>query len=97
MCEGFPCAAACESGALVVPTERLVRLGRVRIATDRCFTYMGPECGACAGICPEGVEAIRMVGTHPEVDDASCIGCGLCIDACPTLPAAIEMVPMGDG
>ncbi len=97
MCDGFPCAAACEVGALVVPVDRLVRLGKVRIVRDRCFTYMGPECGACAGVCPEGVEAIRMVGTHPQVDEDACIGCGLCIEACPTIPAAIEMVPLNGG
>ena len=55
MCEGFPCAAACETGALVVPEDRLVRIGAVRIAKDRCFTFLGPECGACAGLCPEGL------------------------------------------
>lgn len=93
MCEGFPCAAACETGALVVP-ETLVRLGRVRIREDLCFTFMGPECGACAGLCPTDPPALRMRGTQPEVDGAACVGCGLCIEACPTRPAAIELLPL---
>lgn len=93
MCEGFPCAAACETGALVVPETHLVRLGRVRIAEDRCFTFQGPECGACARLCPGGLSALRMRGTRPSIDD-SCVGCGICIEACPTTPAAIEILPL---
>jgi len=94
MCDGFPCAAACETGALVVPETALVRLGRVRIAPDRCFTFRGPECGACGGLCPTDPPALRIVGTHPVVEADGCVGCGLCIEACPTRPAAIELLPL---
>ncbi|MCB9594394.1 MAG: 4Fe-4S dicluster domain-containing protein [Sandaracinaceae bacterium] len=94
MCEGFPCAAACEPRALVVPRTRTVRLGTVRIVEDRCFTFLGPECGACGGLCPTAKPAIRFIGSQPRVVVEECVGCGLCIEACPTLPAAIEILPL---
>jgi MauM/NapG family ferredoxin protein len=94
MCEGYPCAQACPEGALTVPAERLCRLGSVRIAAERCIAYMGPECGACVGICPDNVPGIRLLAWRPEVDSRTCVGCGRCIHACPTSPPAIEMVPL---
>ena len=94
MCDGFPCAVACEPNALVVPETELVRIGQVRIRVDLCFTFMGPECGACGGLCPTDPPALRIVGTQPRVDAEGCVGCGLCIEACPTLPKAIELLPL---
>jgi ferredoxin-type protein NapG len=94
MCEGFPCAAACEPNALVVPEQTTVALGKVRIREDLCFTFRGPECGACAGWCPSDVDALAMRLNKPRVDEETCIGCGLCITACPTSPKAIELVPL---
>ena len=96
MCEGFPCAAACKEGALAVPEQpETVRLGRVRIRTDLCIAYLGPECGACTGLCPEGATGcMRLPGWRPEIDGERCNGCGRCIHACPTAPKAIEMEPL---
>lgn len=94
MCEGYPCAAACPEGALAPPEVTPWPLGRVAIARDRCIAYMGPECGACVGVCPEGLAAIRLVAWRPVVDADRCVGCGLCIEACPTRPAAIELEPL---
>ena len=96
MCEGFPCAAACEAGALVVPEERVWKLGRVKVSRDRCFTFMGPECGACRGFCPTERQALTFHGTRPYVDTELCVGCGLCMEACPTRPAALDLLPLED-
>ena len=94
LCEGYPCATACTTGALENPGEAVWSLGTAWISTERCITYQGPECGACEGLCPRGVEAIRWVGYRPEIDPGQCVGCGLCIEACPTTPASIELEPL---
>ena len=93
MCEGFPCAAACQPGALGTPEGDTVSLGRVRLIASRCITFAGPECGACVGVCPSPINAVRLEGTVPVFDEKQCVGCGLCIEACPTRPEAIEMLP----
>lgn len=97
MCEGFPCAAACPEAALVVPCEPVWNLGRVFLDESRCLPFMGPECGACANTCPGEVRALTLKLGRPRVDAESCIGCGLCIVACPTSPAALKLEPLGAG
>ncbi|MDH5676812.1 MAG: 4Fe-4S dicluster domain-containing protein [Myxococcales bacterium] len=91
LCEGFPCAAACPTGALSVPEPDAVKLGTARILKEHCLAHRGPECGACAGLCAAGAEALRLVASKPVIDEARCNGCGLCLPACPTSPRAIEM------
>ncbi|MCP3956693.1 MAG: 4Fe-4S dicluster domain-containing protein [bacterium] len=108
LCDGYPCIAACPTGALrAVPrlppsggtetaqvlSRQTWSLGTVALDTERCFAYSGPECGACVGLCPRGIEAIRLVRWRPELEPEECVGCGLCIEACPMTPAAIAMEP----
>ena len=97
MCVGFPCAAACETGALEVPATETWPLGSVRVDESRCLAFAGPDCGACASLCPGGVDALELRRGRPAVDEASCVGCGRCIEACPVLPAAIELLPLAAG
>ena len=94
MCDGFPCAGACPTGALTPVLSREWKLGTVEILQNQCITFLGPECGACAGLCPTPEPALSLQGTRPSVDANQCIGCGLCIDACPTTPKAIALVPV---
>ena len=94
MCEGFPCAAACKEGALISPEHATWPLGEVRLARERCIAYAGPDCGACASLCPSEIEALRLVRGRPIIDSDTCVGCGRCIEACPVLPAAIEFLPL---
>ena len=94
LCEGFPCSAACEAGALVPPEEATWSLGEVRVVEGRCIAFAGPDCGACASLCPPEVEALRLVRGRPVIDPEACVGCGRCIEACPVLPAALELLPL---
>lgn len=94
MCTGFPCAEACPTGALIVPETKTVNLGTVRLNKDHCFVFRGPECGACAELCPEDAPALKMIQRKPAIDEEACVGCGRCIEACPTIPKAIEMLPL---
>ncbi|HOI40229.1 MAG TPA: glutamate synthase-related protein [Methanobacterium sp.] len=41
------------------------------------------SCGTCEIVCP--TNAIKIVGTHAEIDKNRCIMCGSCIAACPIL------------
>lgn len=94
MCEGFPCVVACEEGALMPFEKPTWPLGEVRLVETRCIAFAGPDCGACAALCPTETEALRLVRGRPVIDPEGCVGCGLCIEACPVLPAAIELIPL---
>ena len=94
MCDDFPCAGACPEGALSLPTTKTWRLGVLRLREDVCIAYLGPECGACIGLCPHGLDALKLAASRPVLDDQRCVGCGMCIPACPTSPKALELVPL---
>ena len=96
MCEGFPCAAACQDGALVPPATKVVLMGRVAINEQNCIAYTGPECGACVDVCPDALSAIELKNWKPELVAERCVGCGICIESCPTDPAAIFFEPVHD-
>ena len=46
----------------------------------------GPDCTAC-GSCQDGVCPFLAIGAHddgkPKIDSKKCMGCGVCVDACP--------------
>lgn len=92
LCDGFPCVVACEPGALKQPQPGSIRLGSARIDEKRCLPFSGPECGACAGLCPTAT-ALTLQRGKPHIDPETCTGCGMCIAACPMSPSAIEALP----
>jgi ferredoxin-type protein NapG len=94
MCEGFPCAAACPEGALLMPETTAWKLGSIELLEEHCLPFKGPECGACRGWCPEGVKGLSIVRGRPVIDEEACVGCGLCLEGCPTRPKAIRMRPL---
>lgn len=92
MCEGYPCIAACGTGALTFRDRTLRIIGLAEIAPDPCLAYQGEACTACRDVCRD-VKAIDLVAGLPEVDSGRCTGCGLCVGACPVKGSAIGLTP----
>ncbi len=94
VCEGYQCTQVCPSGALQ-PVYNLaeIKMGTAAVETTRCVTYLGQSCDACVKICPVPGALFPDSEGHPLVDDYKCIGCGLCVRACPTEPGSIAVVP----
>lgn len=96
LCADWRCVAACEPGALKLPPHEegrpppLPRLADVRIHTQTCLPYSGPECGACASICPVP-GALVWKQNKPSIDKQHCTGCGLCREACIVEPKAVQV------
>jgi MauM/NapG family ferredoxin protein len=93
-CADMPCAAACPTGALVVPEQRWkgLRLGRLELDPDRCVAFQGVECGVCARACPLGTRAMVLDDRgRPVIKAEGCIGCGVCVRACVTTPPSLTV------
>lgn len=54
------------------------------MAAPRCLNlrHNRSGCTRCADGCPTG--AISLANRPPELDDAICVRCGLCVSICPT-------------
>lgn len=96
LCDDWPCVAACEAAALVLPDAGgeaalpLPRLAVARIDPAACLPYSGPECGACADSCPVP-GALVWQQTRPHIEAAACTGCARCREACIVEPRAIQV------
>jgi len=94
LCEGEPalrCIESCPTTALLpVADTRDVNIGEAHIRRGRCLAYHGEECTACWDACPFPDEAIVFDEQgRPIVNEAACVGCGLCVPACPAEPLAV--------
>jgi ferredoxin-type protein NapG len=95
MCADWPCVAACQTGALVLPQAApgapppMPKLATARIDTNTCLPYSGPECGACAHTCPVDGALNWVGGVKPVIDEQLCTGCALCREACITEPKSV--------
>jgi ferredoxin-type protein NapG len=96
LCAEWPCVRVCEAAALQLPEGQpppLPRLAQVSIDAGVCLPYRGPECGACGSVCPVP-GALRWEGHRPTVVKGVCVGCALCLEACPTLPKSVLVQPL---
>ena len=92
VCADMPCARACETGALVVPSGgwTSVRLGVLSLDPARCIVFHGAACGVCARACPVGERALGLdAGGRPVLRPEGCVGCGTCVTVCVTAPPSL--------
>jgi len=102
LCDGWPCVAACDKGALLLPEPEvkeepppLPTLAQATINKESCLPYSGPECGACEGSCPVP-GALTWEQQRPVINAARCVGCGCCREACCVDPKAIDLSARGN-
>ncbi len=97
MCDGFPCAAACPTGALEPVTAETPRIALIRFDGDACWARQGldPNCDYCFDRCPLKGRAITYRrGAGPTIDAKVCTGCGISVYFCPSQPTALATAPL---
>ncbi len=94
-----------------VKTPEQVKMGKAIINSSICYSHLFMEadvlpmdagqkiaalCNTCYNVCPLQDRAIVLKHRlYPEITDA-CVGCGVCVERCPTRPArAINVTPTG--
>jgi MauM/NapG family ferredoxin protein len=100
------CGNTCPTGAIkrVTQAEKLsIKLGTASIDRSICIAWAGnKECIVCEEHCPIYEKAIKLkeevVGGvrifRPSIDEALCVGCGICQNKCPTRPVrAVRVSP----
>lgn len=93
------CTRECPTGALI-PIEpdlesimKHVKIGVAHIEERGCVLYNGRRrmCHFCLQVCPLRGKAIYVNDWgQPVIDSYSCVGCGLCAQACPTMAVEIR-------
>jgi MauM/NapG family ferredoxin protein len=93
-CTNMPCVEACPTEALTPPPNGWAgyRLAELEFHPERCITFRGTACQACADACPIGAAALSMdEGGHPVLRREGCVGCGVCVRACVTHPSSFTL------
>ena len=97
VCADMPCAAACPTGALVVPPGGWTgyRMATLTLEPDTCIAFHGVACGVCARVCPVGEDALALDAEgRPVLKVEACVGCGVCVRACVSAPRSLMLEPL---
>jgi MauM/NapG family ferredoxin protein len=97
VCETMPCVAACPTNALTLPKDGWAgyRLAALELVPERCVTFHGTRCRACADACPVGERALTIDDDgHPVIRAEGCVGCGVCVRSCITSPSSFLLRPL---
>ncbi len=100
------CGNVCPTGAipkLPLEQKKKTKLGIAVVEKSRCVAWQGTPCLVCEEHCPVADKAIKIdyatvngqkLG-RPVVDEALCVGCGICQNKCPAVPVrAIQVRPL---
>lgn len=90
-----------------------VQMGRASIDKSICYSHLFLEhdvlpetsgkriaalCNTCYNVCPLQEKAIRLEKSLFPVIMDGCVGCGICVERCPTRPRrAVNVIPSGMG
>jgi ferredoxin-type protein NapG len=105
------CPPVCPTGALdpnLIKPEK-VNMGKATINSEICLNYLYVKeeetgkitgnatiCSTCYNVCPFTDDAILMKDFLLPVITEKCVGCGICVEKCPTEPKkAINIIPKG--
>lgn len=96
---------------LTIPEK--VAMGRAKIDTSICYSHLflecdvlpeksgkkiGALCNTCYNVCPLQDKAIALQQNLFPVILEGCVGCGICVERCPTRPRrAVNVIPTGMG
>lgn len=81
----YQCAQACPE-PLFLPQSEPAWQAKAMIK-DSCLAYQNVDCRSCSDSCePFAIRFKLAVGkvAQPQIDLASCTGCGACVSVCPT-------------
>jgi ferredoxin-type protein NapG len=90
-----------------------VAMGKARIDPTLCYSHLflehdvlpqhagskiGALCNTCYNVCPLQDKAIALKDNLFPVILDGCVGCGICVERCPTRPRrAVNVIPTGMG
>lgn len=94
------CMQVCPTEALTPTPRNEIDMGIAQIDQSACYPWVDQGvCGACVAICPLGERAISFdfANFYKPLVQAGCVGCGLCVEACPHPSLPIWIVKREEG
>ncbi|WCL48696.1 4Fe-4S dicluster domain-containing protein [Leptospira sp. GIMC2001] len=92
MCKDWPCINACNFDALKpFKNNEKPKFGQAKGKFEFCINQKTGEktCNACEESCP--IDNVVKFKNEKPTFAKSCVGCGICVQSCPTYPKAIQI------